>query len=70
MSGSRHNGGNGAPQFYSPKQLAGIFNRDVSWIYAAKRHGFPMPGHRATVESFVSWLSQNPTPRGRARKWQ
>lgn len=56
------NNGN-RPQFYSAKQLACVFHRDISWIYAARRRGFPMPGHRATVEALVLWLAQNPSPR-------
>jgi len=56
------------PQFYSAKQLASIFRRNTSWIYAAKSRGFEMPGGRATVEGLVLWLSRNPRPRSR-RAW-
>ena len=68
MSDPGHNGD--TPQFYSAKQLARIFNRNVSWIYAAKRHGFLMPGGRATVEAFVLWLTENPNPRRHGSKRQ
>jgi hypothetical protein len=62
--------GNGDPQFYSAKQLARIFNRNVSWIYCAKRRGFQMPGNRATIEALVFWLTENPCPRTGERKRQ
>lgn len=64
------NGQSEVPQFYSAKQLASIFNRNIGWIYAAKRRGFSMPGNRATIEALVFWLSENPNPRGSAQKRQ
>jgi len=51
-------------EFLSAKQLAEKLKRDVSWVYAAKRRGFVMPGNRGTLGGLVRWLVKNPPPRG------
>jgi hypothetical protein len=48
------------PRLLSCKELAWSLNRNVTYIYAMRRSGFPMPGDRATVEAAIEWLSENP----------
>jgi hypothetical protein len=51
----------------SIKELAAALGRTREYISAMKRHGFMMPGGRATVAEARAWLARNPPPRARRR---
>lgn len=51
----------------TPKELAGQLKRHVSYVYAARRRGMPMPAYRTTLGAALAWLSKNPFPRKKLR---
>ena len=56
------------PRLLAPKELAYYLNRHVNFVYLMRRAGFPMPGHRATLESALRWLDANPGWRQRVER--
>jgi|GEM_PF-6806455 len=50
-------------ELLTPKELAGMLKRNVSYVYAMRVRGFAMPGGRATLVDALSWLNSNPNPR-------
>jgi hypothetical protein len=50
-------------ELLSIKELAGELGKNRTYIHAMKRHGFQMPGGRATVPEARAWLVRNPPPR-------
>lgn len=54
-------------ELLTPKELAARLRKHVSYIYAMKRRGFPMPGKVATIVAALLWLEKHPDPRRRAR---
>lgn len=56
------------------KELAAAFGCSTWFVSIAKRHGFAMPGRRATLGEFRSWLAAHPLfrtgPKRRANKCQ
>jgi hypothetical protein len=53
-----------------PKELAAKLRRATSYVYAMRRHGFPMPGGTATLEEARRWLARHPQPRKEGVKAQ
>lgn len=49
------------------KELAGLLRRDVSFVYAMRAGGFPMPGGTATLSEARAWLIAHPNPRARVK---
>ena len=47
----------------TPKELAYELRRDISYVRAMVRLGFPMPGDRCTLTEAREWLALNPKPR-------
>jgi hypothetical protein len=44
----------------TPQELAWLLNRHPNYVYLMKKAGFPMPGYRASLESALKWLEENP----------
>lgn len=51
------------PALLTCKELAVVFRKSVSYVYAARRRGFRMPGNVATRADFAAWLDRNGSPR-------
>ncbi len=49
-------------ELMSCKELAAALHRNVSFLYAMRRHGFRMPGDRGTLQSARDWLAVNGGP--------
>jgi len=47
-------------ELLSAKELADQLKRTPRYIRAMVRDGFPMPGHRATVNHALHWLAEHP----------
>ncbi|MCC5807591.1 MAG: hypothetical protein JJU00_14805 [Opitutales bacterium] len=53
------------PRLLAPKELAYYLNRHVNFVYLMRKAGFPMPANRATLESALRWIDNNPDWRTR-----
>ena len=51
-------------ELLSAKEIADKLGRHVSYVYAMKHRGFPMPGGRSTIGAALAWLVRNPHPKG------
>jgi hypothetical protein len=47
------------------KELAQQIRKHVTYVYAMRRLGFPMPGRVATLSAALRFLQKHPAPRGR-----
>ena len=54
-------------ELLTSKELAAALKRSIDYVYAMRKAGFPMPGKRATLTDALAWLSDNPSPTGRAK---
>ena len=55
-------------ELLTPKELAFVLKRNVTYVYAMRRRGFAMVCYRTTLKAALEWLLRNPQPRGHERK--
>lgn len=58
----------GGDDLLCAKQLADRIHKHVSYIYAMKADGFPMPAGLSTPHAALAWLERHPNPRRRVRE--
>ena len=57
-------------ELLSAKQIAAIWGRRGTWVYAMQNDGLEMVGGRVTVSAVVAHLKAHPHPRRRSAFWE